>query len=83
MAGRNILIHLRQRNEAWQLLQMARFFCPCSFCHYSGIRQQRLTEKKGTEKIAQAFEGSVQSPVREALAGSFLAVMHPLVFAFG
>jgi hypothetical protein len=47
------------------------------------MRRRRLTEKKGTEKIAKAFEGSVQSPVREALAGSFLAAMHPLVFAFG
>ena len=33
--------------------------------------------KKGTEKIAKAFEGSVQSRVREALAGSFLAALPP------
>ena len=39
--------------------------------------------KKGTEKIAKAFEGSVQSSVREALAGSLLAAMNPLMFAFG
>lgn len=44
------------------------------------MRQRRLTEKKGTEKIAKAFEGNVQSPVLEALAGSLLAAMHSLIF---